>query len=130
MSRITGILRVPRYGVFAGSSPITVYLYDGGESVRKLDEHTQAVSRPRGYSCEELGGAAWGWDDEFPGIHRLSLHLPLFVSPNGTGSSRYAQTMVCEEGIFTIWQQSQPDFSQPLVMNFLPMEEVRKVLEA
>ena len=75
------------------------------------------------------------WDDETAGAavattiaRRLSLVKPLFVSPHGTGSSRYVSTLVTEAGILATWQQSQPDRSQPLVGRFLGMDEVRQLL--
>ncbi len=128
MSRITGALAVPRRGRFAELPPTTLYFYDGGECVRSHGEHEQAVARPRGYSCEELGGLAWGWDGEFPSLHRLSVLEPMFVSPHGTGCSRYVHATVCAAGIRATWQRSQPDGSQPLVHHLLEWDEVDEVL--
>ena len=128
MSRITGVLTVPRAGLFSEGPPYSLVFYDGGECVRNLDQHKEAVKRPRGYSCEELGGLAVIENDDFSTIRRLSTVLPLFVSPRGTGCSRYVETLTIEEGIHAVWQQSQQDSSQPLVHNFLPMEEVEKIL--
>ncbi|HUX20724.1 MAG TPA: exo-alpha-sialidase, partial [Spirochaetia bacterium] len=130
MSRITGSLAVPRVGAFADLPPLVLFFYDGGESVRNYQEHEKAVRRPRGYSCEELGGLAFGIDDEELSLRRISTLLPSFISPYGTGSSRYVKPLVTEEGIFATWQQSQPNRSQPLVMNFLPMDRVRELLTA
>jgi hypothetical protein len=70
-----------------------------------------------------------GHPDAFPEMRRLSLTAPLFVSPYGTGSSRYVSTLVTDDSIYAIWQQSQPDGSQPLVMNRLAMDEVRHMLD-
>ncbi len=128
ISRLTGRLPVPRMGVFRSRPPLTLYFYDGGEAMRCHEEHPQAVKRPRGCSCEELGGLAWAADDSFPRLERLSPHLPLFVSPYGTGCSRYVSTLSTREGIFAFWQQSQPDRSQPLVGNFLPAAELERIL--
>jgi hypothetical protein len=129
VSRITDALQVPPLGPFAGLSPLTLYFYDGAECMRPLEQNQSAVSRPRGYSCEEIGGLAFGWDAEFPALDRLSQNFPQFVSPYGTGSSRYVRTLCTDEGIYATWQQSQQDLSQPLVVNFLPGEEVERLLQ-
>ena len=65
-SRITARLRVPRMGAFKSERACSLYFYDGAECLRALDENPLAAKRPRGYSCEELGGLAFGYDDEFP----------------------------------------------------------------
>lgn len=127
-TRVTAHLPVPARGVFASRAPVSIYFYDGAECIRQHDENRNAFTRPRGYSCEELGGALWGWDDDFPKVDRLSVAAPLFISPWGSGSSRYVDVLVSDEGIRAIWQQSQPDGSQPLVTHFLPMDEVEQVL--
>lgn len=124
MSRITGVLAVPRVGRFSEGPRYSLVFYDGGECVRDLDEHKEAVKRPRGYSCEELGGLAVIENDDFSTIRRLSTVRPLFISPWGTGCSRYVETLTVEEGIHAVWQQSQRDRSQPMVRNFLSMKEV------
>jgi hypothetical protein len=128
MSRITGVLRVPQVGAFRKLPGISLYFYDGGESMRRYEEHSQAVKRPRGYSCEEIGGLAWGFDEDFPRLQRLSPYLPLFISPYGTGSSRYAKLLRTREGVFAFWQQSQDNLSQPLVTHFLDNEEILRIL--
>ena len=128
ISRLTEVLKVPQLGVFRELPKVLLYFYDGGESLRKYEEHPHAVKRPRGYSCEEIGGLAFGFEKDFPRLERLSKDLPIFVSPWGTRSSRYVKALVTAEGIYAIWQQSQKDLSQPLVMNFLSMEEVEKIL--
>ena len=84
-------------------------------------------TRPRGYSCEEIGGAFFGWDENFARLDRLSDIEPLFVSPHGTGSSRYADAVFTTDGLLATWQQSQPDVSQPLVRHFVPLDEVERV---
>ncbi len=127
-ARITDRLSVPKLGVFRNLPDLSLYFYDSCECLRQLNENPGAVSRPRGWSCEEIGGVALGRDDELPFIKSISVESPLFVSPYGTGCSRYVSTVVTENGIFANWQQSQPDFSQPLVGHFLPMEAVEKIL--
>ena len=127
-TRVTDRLAVPSVGMLAEVADVSLYFYDGAECLRQLDENPKAASRPRGYSCEEIGGLAFGFDDAFPAIQRLSVDEPLFVSPHGTGCSRYVSTLVTGEGILATWQQSQPDLSQPLVGNFLPMGRVEELL--
>jgi len=128
-TRITDRLPVPALGPFGDLPPMSLYFYDGAECLRRHDQHGAAVRRPRGYSCEELGGLAWGYDGDFPTVQRLSLHAPLFVSPWGTGCSRYVSTLVTDDAVYTSWQQSQPDGSQPLVGHWLAMEVVERILE-
>lgn len=127
ITRGTCLLDVPRMGPFCNRQ-VTLLFYDGGESLRNLDEHAAAVKRPRGYSCEELGGLAYVVNGEFHQIHRLSTTLPLLTSPHGTGCSRYVDILMTGEGYYATWQQSQPDFSQPLVMNFLGLDDVERIL--
>jgi hypothetical protein len=128
VSRICGVLRVPRVGIFETAAPTYLYFYDGAEGMRNLEEHGRAVKRPRGYSCEELGGAAYSTADIFPRVERLSTALPFFVSPHGTGCSRYTTALQTEEGVYTTWQQSQPDRSQPLVICFTERKQIDGVL--
>lgn len=128
ITRITGVLEVPHLGVFRELPTVLLYFYDGGESLREYEEYPQAIKRARGYSCEEIGGLAFGFEIDFPRVERVSKYRPLFVSPWGTRSSRYTKTLTTAEGIYAIWQQSREDFSQPLVMNFLSMEEVEEIL--
>ncbi len=128
MTRMTDVMKVPRFGILKDLPTIYLIFYDGGESVRKYEEHPKAVKRPRGYSCEEIGGLAFSTEKDFPKVERLSINLPTFTSPYGTGASRYASTLVTDEGIYATWEQSQEDLSQPLVMHFLPMKEVEKIL--
>lgn len=128
VSRICGVLRTPQFGIFKADPPTYLYFYDGAEGMRDLEEHGKAVKRPRGYSCEELGGAAYSTSDTFPRIERLSTALPFFISPHGTGCSRYTTVLQTEEGVYTTWQQSQPDRSQPLVMCFTSREQIESVL--
>jgi hypothetical protein len=127
MTRGTAVLDLPAAGPFAGRQ-VSLLFYDGGECVRNLDEHKQAVSRPRGYSCEELGGLACFEDGDLDGIERLSVTEPLFVSPRGTGCSRYVDVLATDDAFYATWQQSQDDCSQPLVMNVLTRSEVEAIL--
>jgi hypothetical protein len=129
ITRGTCLLRVPRIGTFADAPMTTLIFYDGGESLRNLDEHKNAVSRPRGYSCEELGGAAYLINDDFNNVNRLSINFPLFISPYGLGTSRYVDVLETNAGYYATWQQSQKDGSQPLVMNFLTMDRVNRIFQ-
>ena len=128
ISRITCLLRVPRVGAFAELPPIVLAFYDGGECMRDLDEHAQAVKRPRGYSCEEIGGVAWGWESDLSSLERLSVTGPLFVSPYGTGCSRYVDVLRAEDGFYATWEQSQADLSQPLVLNVVSRQSAEAIL--
>lgn len=128
ISRITCLLRVPQVGTFADLPPIVLAFYDGGECMRDLDEHAQAVRRPRGYSCEELGGVAWGWEEDLSSLERLSITGPAFVSPYGTGCSRYVDVLATDDAFYATWEQSQADRSQPLVMNVLDREQAEAIL--
>jgi len=107
---------------------LSLYFYDSCECLRQLDENPRAVSRPRGWSCEEIGGIAVGEDHDLSKIESLSVEAPLFISPYGTGCSRYVATLTTKDGIFATWQQSQDDLSQPLVGHFLSMDRVREIL--
>ena len=126
MTRGTAILPVT-IGTGTLELPVELMFYDGGECVRLLTQHARAVERPRGHSCEALGGLAWrragtsDWD-------RLSTIEPMFVSPHGTGCSRYVDVLATDEGFYATWQQSQPDGSQPLVLNFVSREESGRML--
>ena len=128
MTRGTCVLDVPCIGAFR-EKQISLLFYDGGECVRNHEEHRHAVTRPRGYSCEELGGLASVVDGDFARVVRLSSHRPLFVSPHGTGCSRYVDVLEATDGFYATWQQSQPDGSQPLVMNFVPRGTVNELLQ-
>ena len=92
-SRVTEKLSVPKIGPFADLPDLSIYFYDGAECLRPLDQNAKAAKRPRGYSCEELGGLAWGKDTEFPKLNKLSIDFPLFISPHGTGCDRYASAV-------------------------------------
>jgi len=97
--------------------------------MRNLDEHRHAAKRPRGYSCEELGGLAYIENDDLSTVERISELLPAFVSPHGTGSSRYVDILATKEACYVTWQQSQKDGSQPLVGHRVPMSLVNRFLE-
>lgn len=129
MSRATAVVDVPPGGMFAEGPKTALLFYDGGESVRNLDEHIGAVTRPRGYSCEELGGAAFLVNGALNSIRRLSKYLPFFISPMGAGTSRYVDVLATDQGFYVTWQQSQEDYSQPLVMNYVSMDTAIRVLE-
>ena len=128
-SRITERLPIPKVGLFSGLPDLSLYFYDGAECLRPLDQNPQAAKRPRGYSCEELGGLAWGWDDQFPLMTKISIDFPLFISPHSTGCSRYASALFLDDGsLFATWQQVQANGSQPLVSNHLSKGEVNRIL--
>lgn len=128
MARATCVLDVPQIGKFKNRK-VSLIFYDGGESIRELTEHNSAVRRPRGYSCEEIGGVAYIVDQDFEHIHRLSKYQPLFVSPWGTGCSRYVDALSTQQGVITTWQQSREDLSQPLVMNFVDANEIEQLFQ-
>lgn len=125
--RITSRMPVPRVGAYAGRRSHVLF-YDGAESLRRLDESPRALRRPRGYSCEEIGGALWQPGETFADAERLSDISPMFVSPHGTGCSRYVSTLATGDGILAAWQQGQEDGSQPLVGYRLPSSEIRAIL--
>ncbi|MCH5376054.1 MAG: exo-alpha-sialidase [Planctomycetes bacterium] len=127
MTRGTCILEVPQVGAFAHQNAKLMF-YDGGECVRNLDEHSAAVKRPRGYSCEEVGGVGYFLNEALEYIQRLSRYAPMFVSAHGTGCSRYVDVLTTADGMYATWQQSQTDQSQPLVMNVLSTSEIAEIL--
>jgi len=129
VSRLTCRMPVPKIGIFAGLPPVSVYFYDGAECIREHPQNEKGVHRPRGYSCEEIGGLAWGFDEEFPRIRRLSRHFPLFVSDQGTGCSRYVSAIHNGENLAVCWQKSMADFSQPLVFHSLDKKEISEILK-
>ncbi len=127
ITRGTSQLRLPSVGLLK-DRVVDLFFYDGGECVRDLDEHSAAVKRPRGYSCEELGGVAYCEQGDISDLRRLSLTAPMFVSPHGTGCSRYVDVLDAGEDYFATWQQAQPDGSQPLVMNRVAKKEMEALL--
>ena len=106
----------------------TLVFYDGGEAMRDYPQHEKASKRPRGSSCEELGGLAIFSDDKPETVQRISSVLPSFVSSTGSGSLRYIDVLETEDGYYATWQQSQSNFSQPLMLRFLPKKEVESLL--
>ena len=87
MTRGTALVSLPRVGVLADQE-VQLFFYDGGECVRNLDQHATAVKRPRGYSCEELGGVAYCRNGDLRTVQRLSVNHPMFVSPHECGPPR------------------------------------------
>lgn len=126
--RVTGVLPVPAVGCFADGPPATVLFYDGAECMRPLPESVSGVRRPQGFSCEEIGGAMVATDEHLRHPEPLSVLEPLFVSPYGTGCSRYLDTVATPEGILAFWQQGQSDGSQPLVGRSLSRQAVADLL--
>jgi len=123
VTRVTTRMPVPKVGALASGPEVSLYFYDGAECVR---EHPSP--RPKGYSCEELGGAAYGLDAGMPSFVRLSSLEPFFVSRHGSGCHRYVQACACDEGIFAVWQMASESGAQPLYGHFLPMDEVARIL--
>jgi len=114
ITRGTCILPLPASLAPAGTGLV---FYDGGECLRNLDEHAKATRRPRGYSCEELGGLGYYVDNDPTSFQRISGIFPEFISPDGTGCLRYVDVLATDDGYIATWQQSQPDGSQPLMIN-------------
>lgn len=127
MTRGTSYLKLPA-PLGTAADTVGLLFYCGGECVRQHDEHQRGVQRPRGYSCEELGGAIAVPDDDFTRAVRLSDLFPLFVSPFGTGCSRYVDVLETPDAYLATWQQSQPDLSQPLVLHTLSKSTARDLL--
>lgn len=128
ITRLTGLFDLPRVGAFREGPTVTIAFYDGGECIRNHEQHAAAVRRARGYSCEEIGGLAYVLDHDFDHIHRLSETSPLFVSPWGTGASRYMTAFVRPDRIRAFWEQSQADRSQPLVSSEMSRERLEQLL--
>jgi hypothetical protein len=128
VTRITERLPVPGIGEFADLPPLSLYFYDGAECVNPHDQSEKGVKRVRGYSCEEISGLAYGFDDQFPKLHRLSEYFPLFISPDGTGCSRYTSVFHDGKDMIATWQKSMPDLSQPLVINRLKQVDIERIL--
>ncbi len=128
MTRATCVLSIPAVGDFAERAH-TIVFYCGGECLRSLEEHGKAHQRPRGYSCEEIGGAVVYVDGDLSTATRLSDLEALFVSPWGTGCSRYVDVLETENEFIVTWQQSKTDESQPLVLNRVPRSQVEQLLK-
>ncbi len=114
ITRGTCIMPLPPSVAPAGTGLV---FYDGGECLRNLDEHAMARKRPRGYSCEELGGIGYYIDDDPREFVRISDIFPEFISPAGTGCLRYVDVVATDSAWIATWQQSQPDSSQALMIN-------------
>lgn len=129
VSRITGILPLP--GALTGlDDVVNLVFYDGAECMRPHEQNAKAVQRPRGHSCEEIAGLAFFEGNRITAIERLSESAPFFVSPYGTGSSRYTSATFYKDRLIATWQQAQADGSQPLVMHSLPRERVAEIFGA
>lgn len=127
MTRATCLVQIPPMGVFKDRA-LQLLFYDGGECLRPLDAHKNAVLRPRGYSCEELGGLALVTSQNPFSAVRVSRFEALFTSPYGTGCSRYIDVLMEKDWAYATWQQGQNDGSQPLMMHAVPMAEIEKIL--
>lgn len=127
-TRITDRLEIPQVGVMHDTPRLEILFYDGAESMRRQPENPRGKRRPRGWSCEEIGGALWAPLDRLQEARRLSRLEPWFTSPYGTGSSRYVSTLTVAEGIHAFWQQARDDGSQPLVTNFLGRRRLEELL--
>ena len=66
--------------------------------------------------------------DEPAALRRLSRLAPLFLSPYGTGSSRYLSTLTIGDALVAFWQPGQPDGLQPLMTHRLPLARVHEIL--
>ncbi len=122
-----GITRATSFLSLPGSNETLVF-YDGGESMRNFPQHENAKKRPRGYSCEELGGLAYFQEDSPETVERISIVLPSFVSSSGTGCLRYVHVLETDDGYYATWQQSMNNLSQPLMLRFLPKDEAERIL--
>jgi len=128
VSRITDVLPLPGE-LFGIEREIRVVFYDGAECIREHAQDSNVLPRPRGYSCEEISGLAAYANDNIDDIDRISKIQPIFISPWGTGSSRYIHTCLTrDKKLIAIWQQAQNTGSQPLVMNSLTMEKARSIV--
>ncbi len=125
ITRGTCVLPLPEPPPGARTAPsdwpagLGLAFYDGGECLRNLDEHASAVKRPRGYSCEELGGLGYYVDGDPTRFHRISEIFPEFTSPDGTGCLRYVDVLAAPDAYIATWQQSRPDGSQALMIRRL-----------
>jgi len=128
ITRATCFIDLPRKGKLSGRQ-YSLCFYDGGEAMRNYPQHNKAVSRPRGYSCEELGGVGYFTENKPETIQRLSIAEPMLISPFGTGSSRYVDILEHNEEYLITWQQSQKDGSQPLVLNRVDKKTVLNIIE-
>ena len=102
ITRSTCILPLPPSIAPEGTGLV---FYDGGECLRNLDEHAKARHRPRGYSCEELGGLGYYTNGDPTAFRRISTIFPEFVSPDGTGCLRYVDVLATKDAFIATWQQ-------------------------
>jgi len=126
--RITERLPLPPTGILKGLPRLSLYFYDGAECMHSHGKNTGADGLSRGYSCEEVGGLAVGFDRDFPRLVSLSVERPLFTSPYGTGCSRYVSVFDGGEFYLATWQQSQPDRCQPLVVNRVDKKTIENIV--
>jgi hypothetical protein len=130
-TRVTERLELPAIGPLQDAPTTVLYLYDGAECLRPLAANRTAVERPRGHSCEELGGLAYGPKEGTAPPIRLSVEAPHFVSPHASGSCRYASATFLQDGsLVATWQQACADGSQPLMGNRLAANEVAQTLSS
>lgn len=120
ITRGSCVLPVPERIAPAGTGLV---FYDGGECLRNLEEHPQAAKRPRGYSCEELGGLGVYEAGDPASFRRISTIFPEFTSPDGTGCLRYVDVLATDDAFIATWQQSRPDGSQALMIHRVERDE-------
>lgn len=120
ITRGTCILPVPERLAPAGTGLV---FYDGGECLRNLEEHAQAAKRPRGYSCEELGGLGYSVRADPTSFRRISTIFPEFTSPDGTHCLRYVDVLATDDAYIATWQQSRADGSQALMIHRVGRDE-------
>jgi hypothetical protein len=120
ITRGTCILPLPERIAPAGTG---LLFYDGGECLRNLEEHAQAAKRPRGYSCEELGGLGAYTGGDPRSFRRISTLFPEFTSPDGTACLRYVDVLATDDAFIATWQQSRPDGSQALMIHRVGRDE-------
>jgi hypothetical protein len=125
VSRVTARVALPAEGVLTGLPALSLWFYDGAEC---MHDHSGG-GRPRGYSCEELGGVAVGCDEDPTQLLRLSVEGPLFVSPHASGCNRYVSVFDAGDGYIVIWQEACADGSQPLVINRVSRDDVLEILK-
>ena len=114
ITRVTAMVDLSRWddGRFGNDY---LAFFDGGECLREHPPHPEGVRRARGYSCEELSGAAH-WRVGEPRLERLDPLGPMFTSPHGSGCCRYVDVWPSEDYWFATWQQAAADGSQPLMI--------------
>jgi hypothetical protein len=126
VTRLTACLPLPSAGALACLPPLSLCFYDGAECM-----HNHAGGgRPRGYSCEEIGGLAVASSGQGgpPELVRLTVDAPLFVSPHATGCSRYVSVLEDGDSYLATWQQAQADGSQPLVAHRVARDRLLELL--